>query len=687
MIIFTTGIIASLGIQVTISSEAESHQSGCHRWHSCPSHSGSYTCGDLGHECKYDEEEDEDEEEEDDDGSKSNSKSESEQDDDGDDDDKNKPTLPKTTLTEGIEISGPITSIVDGDTLDVNDIPIRLSLVDSPEVGEEGFYSAKDFVEGLCLGKSGEVDIDDGQRQGSFGREIGIVYCDGVNVNEALMQNNLAVIDTQFCTISEFAAETWADTHCTSSGNAKEYSVKSNPNTINNPNPLNLDYGDDQRNYELVTKWGSSGRGEGQFNHPASIDTDENGQRVYVADLDNHRIQVLDGDGNFITEWGKFGKGDGQFNGPGNVAVDSENKVVFVADIKNNRIEKFDLNGNYISQWGKSGSDEGQFDHPGDIALDPQSKQLYITDIYNNRIQKFNYDGNFTLQWGSFGTGVGEFNRPAGMSIDPIEGYIYVSDTVNDRIQVFDVNGNFVTEWGSPGSGNGQFNRPDGIFYEPSEKLVYVADRKNNRIQVFENEGNFIDEWIITDGSPKNTVKPRDVVLDNSGQTYVVDKVNSNILIYETMNPLSSTHSTDASDENPKLPLPIFNTEETTQQSSVTSIPETRHGKSYFTEEFESHPDDSVYVVSHSTKRQKLLGDLYYDLVGEIKNIGSEEVNYVKIIATFYDKDDIVIGTDYTFTEPSDLSVGEKAPYDLSISDTDLDVGEIAKAIYKLEWD
>lgn len=25
------------------------HQSGCHRWHSCPSDSGSYICGDLGY--------------------------------------------------------------------------------------------------------------------------------------------------------------------------------------------------------------------------------------------------------------------------------------------------------------------------------------------------------------------------------------------------------------------------------------------------------------------------------------------------------------------------------------------------------------------------------------------------------------------------------------------------------------
>ncbi|MEI6478088.1 MAG: topoisomerase DNA-binding C4 zinc finger domain-containing protein [bacterium] len=27
----------------------EAHRSGCHRWHSCPSDSGSYVCGDTGH--------------------------------------------------------------------------------------------------------------------------------------------------------------------------------------------------------------------------------------------------------------------------------------------------------------------------------------------------------------------------------------------------------------------------------------------------------------------------------------------------------------------------------------------------------------------------------------------------------------------------------------------------------------
>ena len=34
-----------LGGSVGIAKPAEAHRSGCHRWHSCPSDTGSYTCG------------------------------------------------------------------------------------------------------------------------------------------------------------------------------------------------------------------------------------------------------------------------------------------------------------------------------------------------------------------------------------------------------------------------------------------------------------------------------------------------------------------------------------------------------------------------------------------------------------------------------------------------------------------
>jgi endonuclease YncB( thermonuclease family) len=120
-----------------------------------------------------------------------------------------------TNYKESIELEGKVTYVVDGDTLDINDIRIRLSLIDTPERGQDGYQEAKNFVKDLCLKKEGQVDVDDGQRRGDrYGRDIGIVYCNGINLNAALMENNLARIYTEYCDISEFSNEKWSKPYC-----------------------------------------------------------------------------------------------------------------------------------------------------------------------------------------------------------------------------------------------------------------------------------------------------------------------------------------------------------------------------------------------------------------------------------------------------------------------------------------
>ncbi len=45
--------LLSFSLLAVVPLSASAHQSGCHRWHSCPSDSGSYVCGDLGYPCQY----------------------------------------------------------------------------------------------------------------------------------------------------------------------------------------------------------------------------------------------------------------------------------------------------------------------------------------------------------------------------------------------------------------------------------------------------------------------------------------------------------------------------------------------------------------------------------------------------------------------------------------------------------
>src|SRR5882724_5420908 len=42
-------LMLSLILLTAVLTSTEAHRSGCHRWHSCPSDHGTYTCGDLGY--------------------------------------------------------------------------------------------------------------------------------------------------------------------------------------------------------------------------------------------------------------------------------------------------------------------------------------------------------------------------------------------------------------------------------------------------------------------------------------------------------------------------------------------------------------------------------------------------------------------------------------------------------------
>jgi micrococcal nuclease len=107
--------------------------------------------------------------------------------------------------------TGKVTRIVDGDTIDVNDIRIRLTLVNTPEIGQPLYREARQFTASLCpVGSAVLVDQDDGQLEGSFDRMIGKVFCGDKVLNSELLDAGLAEILQRYCNESEFSDEDWA---------------------------------------------------------------------------------------------------------------------------------------------------------------------------------------------------------------------------------------------------------------------------------------------------------------------------------------------------------------------------------------------------------------------------------------------------------------------------------------------
>jgi len=66
----------------------------------------------------------------------------------------------------------------------------------------------------ICpVGSEVLVDEDDGQAQGSYGRIIGVIYCNGMNLNSELLDADLGYMEFRFCDISEFGNTDWAIKH------------------------------------------------------------------------------------------------------------------------------------------------------------------------------------------------------------------------------------------------------------------------------------------------------------------------------------------------------------------------------------------------------------------------------------------------------------------------------------------
>jgi DNA-binding beta-propeller fold protein YncE len=66
----------------------------------------------------------------------------------------------------------------------------------------------------------------------------------------------------------------------------------------------------------LLFSWGTAGVGPGEFNFPHNILCDADGW-VYVADRENHRVQIFDENGRYETQWGNLHRPSAIYLTPG----------------------------------------------------------------------------------------------------------------------------------------------------------------------------------------------------------------------------------------------------------------------------------------------------------------------------------------------------------------------------------
>ncbi len=221
----------------------------------------------------------------------------------------------------------------------------------------------------------------------------------------------------------------------------------------------------------------------GKLKKPIGLELDQD-NNLYVADSMRKEVLVYGPSGNFLRSFGKSLEMK-----PVDVAIDGE--YLYVLDIKNHEVKVLDRKtGKLEEKIGKTASGKYLLAMPISIDTGPRGS-LFISNMTSGKIVNLDRDGHLLGEFGKLGDGFGQFGRPKGVFVDD-HGRIYVVDAAHQNVQIFNEKGRLLMFFGDPGLPFGSLNLPAGIavtsdgidlfrqYIDPAfqvEQLIFVTSQ------------------------------------------------------------------------------------------------------------------------------------------------------------------------------------------------------------------
>src|SRR5271157_1264328 len=149
---------------------------------------------------------------------------------------------------------------------------------------------------------------------------------------------------------------------------------------------------------KLIKTWGEPGTDPGQFNIVHNIATDADGW-VYVADRENHRVQVFDGNGKYETQWNNLHRPNGMCMAAGPDPLVYIGEAGPSGEINRDwpnigpRVSIHTSKGKVLARLGKmhAGLAPGQFTSPHGMAVDGHGN-IYVGELSGRSWGRFSKD-------------------------------------------------------------------------------------------------------------------------------------------------------------------------------------------------------------------------------------------------------------------------------------------------------
>jgi DNA-binding beta-propeller fold protein YncE len=171
---------------------------------------------------------------------------------------------------------------------------------------------------------------------------------------------------------------------------------------------------------------------------PSDVAVDETRNRCYVVDNDNHYILVYElSNHKYIKTYGSPGPGKLAFRYPFLITLDKD-KYLYIVDVINTRVQVLNPDGLFVAFIGGWGVEKGEFFRPKGVAID-RNNRVYVSDSYLGVIQIFDSNGEFFAVIGDPAKKAPKkFKTPAGLFIDN-NNRLYVVEMLANRVSVYHI--------------------------------------------------------------------------------------------------------------------------------------------------------------------------------------------------------------------------------------------------------
>ena len=182
--------------------------------------------------------------------------------------------------------------------------------------------------------------------------------------------------------------------------------------------------------HRVTLQYGSRGAGFSQLSHPRGIAVSPDNNRVYVSDMRNNRIVILNiQNDNTVLESTTIGQSI--LNQPSGITFNRKGELA-VCDDRNCRIALFSPNGKLVQYMGVSRDNIGLLCSPIGITVDNHGRYI-VGEFGSHSVTALSTEGNILSCTRTVGGVVKEFTYPRGVAVDN-NGYIFVADYGNKRI-------------------------------------------------------------------------------------------------------------------------------------------------------------------------------------------------------------------------------------------------------------